>query len=164
MEIKQMKELMAAMARCGTTEFELKKGDFELRLKRLDGSISQKPGSFDDLDENGGRFAHQPPVANAPLPRGSDMTPAHAQQQARDEVQGNFITSPMVGTYYSSPSPEAPAFVKVGDKIDKGDVICIVEAMKVMNEIKAQSSGIVADVLLESGTPVEFGTKLFRIE
>jgi acetyl-CoA carboxylase biotin carboxyl carrier protein len=164
MEIKQMKELMAAMARCGTTEFELKKGDFELRLKRLDGSITQRPGSLDDLDESSSRFAHQLPVANAPLPRGSDMTPAHIQNQGREEAHGNFITSPMVGTFYTSPSPEAPTFVKVGDKIEKGDVICIVEAMKVMNEIKAQSSGIVADILLESGTPVEFGTKLFRIE
>lgn len=162
MEIKQIKELMAAMARCGTTKLQLKKGDFELELERVDGAILQKPVSLDDLDDSGSRFAHQPPGANAPLPRGSDMIPAHSQ--SKEDAVGNFITSPMVGTFYSSPSPEDPAFVKVGEKIEKGDVICIVEAMKVMNEIKAQSAGVLLDILVESGTPVEFGTKLFRVE
>lgn len=162
MEIKQIKELMAAMARCGTTKLQLKKGDFELDLERVDGAILQKPVSLDDLDDSGARFAHQPPLSNAPLPRGSDMSPA--QLQGKEDAVGNFITSPMVGTFYASPSPEDPPFVKVGDKIEKGDVICIVEAMKVMNEIKAQSSGVLLGALVESGTPVEFGTKLFRVE
>jgi acetyl-CoA carboxylase biotin carboxyl carrier protein len=69
----------------------------------------------------------------------------------------------MVGTFYTSPSPDDPAFIKVGDRIDKNSVVCIIEAMKVMNEIKANVAGTIAEVLVESGQPVEFGTKLFRV-
>ena len=69
----------------------------------------------------------------------------------------------MVGTYYASPSPEDPFFVKIGDKVEKNTVVCIIEAMKVMNEVKAGVSGTVSQILIESGHPVEFGTKLFKI-
>lgn len=165
MENKQIKELMAAMARCGTTKLHIKTEEFELDLERKEEVNVQKTMFLDDLDDSNNRFANQPPKSNAPLPKGNDMMPVHPTfQPTKEESAGSFITSPMVGTFYSSPSPEDPPFVKIGEKIEKGDVICIVEAMKVMNEIKAQAAGTLLDVLVESGTPVEFGTKLFRFE
>ncbi len=84
-------------------------------------------------------------------------------ESPKEDVKGVFVTSPMVGTFYTSPSPEDSPFVKVGDKVDKNSVVCIIEAMKVMNEIKANVSGTVAEILVETSQPVEFGTKLFRI-
>ena len=80
------------------------------------------------------------------------------------ESRGFFVTSPMVGTFYSSPAPDHPSYVKIGDAVEEGSVICIIEAMKVMNEVKAGKKGIVKEILVENGHPVEFGSKLFRIE
>ena len=77
--------------------------------------------------------------------------------------EGTFVTSPMVGTFYASAGPDEPPFINVGDKITKDTVVCIVEAMKVMNEVKAGQEGVVAEMLVDSGHPVEFGTKLFKI-
>ena len=81
-----------------------------------------------------------------------------------EESLANFVTSPMVGTFYSAPSPDKPSFVKVGDVVSKGSVICIIEAMKVMNEIKSTVSGVVEAILIDNGHPVEYGTKLFRVK
>lgn len=164
MEIKQIKELMAAMTRCGTTKLQIKDGDFELQLERSNGEMAYQPPSLDELEAHHTRFAHQPPHSNAPLPRSTEKTLTLHSQDDKVQESGTFITSPMVGTYYSSPSPEDPPFLKAGQKIEKGDVVCIVEAMKVMNEIKAQVSGTILEMLVENGSPVEFGTKLFRVE
>lgn len=164
MDNKQIKELMAAMVRCGTTKLHLKKGGFELTLERASGETGPLVGSIEDVDSAQSRFQHHSPRVNAPLPANSAIPPALHAVEVKKEVAGTYITSPMVGTFYSSPSPDDPTFVKPGDKIEKGTVVCIVEAMKVMNEIKAQASGTIVEVLVESGSPVEFGTKLFRIE
>ena len=109
---------------------------------------------------------HDHHSAHFPLPQ----QPAQASSDAKaaapakaEAVEGKFITSPMVGTFYRTPSPEDPPFVKVGDKVDENTVVCIVEAMKVMNEVKAGVSGVVAEICLDNGHPVEFGSKLFRI-
>ena len=91
------------------------------------------------------------------------MTSSISSEHPKEDLNSTYVTSPMVGTFYTSPSPEDPPFVKVGDKIDKNTVVCIIEAMKVMNEIKANVTGTVAEVLVETGQPVEFGSKLFRI-
>lgn len=92
-----------------------------------------------------------------------EVHPAQHKTEAPLEVAGTYVTSPMVGTYYASPSPEDAHFVKVGDKVEKHTVVCIIEAMKVMNEVKSGHAGTVAEILVENGQPVEFGTKLFRI-
>ena len=92
----------------------------------------------------------------APLSPRSDMGNRNASV--------DYITSPMVGTFYGAPSPDDPPFVKPGDEFDKQDVVCIIEAMKVMNEVKASKSGRIIQVLVENGQPVEFGTKLFEIQ
>ena len=101
------------------------------------------------------------PMPAMPAPAGN--APAAAAKPV-EEAKGNFITSPIVGTFYSSPAPEKPAYVKVGDSVNSGDVVCIIESMKLMNEINSEFSGKVAEILVNNGEPVEFGQKLMRIE
>jgi acetyl-CoA carboxylase biotin carboxyl carrier protein len=96
-------------------------------------------------------FVSSPPAPTEPAP------------SPKQEAIGAFVTSPMVGTLYLAPSPDQPPFVKVGERVSKETVVCIVEAMKVMNEVKAGIEGTVAEVLVQSGHPIEFGSKLFRI-
>lgn len=154
---------MAAMERTGTKKLMLKNNSYELQLER-DSNSSPSYSGVEDLTDASSihtqvRLNRQP---NVSLPRTADMSQAIAPQEEA-EKPGVFITSPMVGTFYAAPSPEDPSFVKVGDQVDKGTVVCIIEAMKVMNEIKANVTGVIAEVLVESGHPVEFGTKLFRV-
>jgi acetyl-CoA carboxylase biotin carboxyl carrier protein len=102
------------------------------------------------------------PVAEAPRPRPS--APTRAPMEAAEKKGGHVITSPFVGTFYRSPAPDQPAFVEVGATVKKGGVLCIIEAMKLMNEIESEVAGKVAEVLAQNGQPVEFGQPLFRIE
>lgn len=102
-----------------------------------------------------------PAVPGAPAP--AQSAPA-ADPAAEAAVSGNIITSPIVGTFYASPSPEKPAFVKVGDTVNTGDVVCIIESMKLMNEINSEFSGRVAEIYAKDGQAVEYGQKLMRIE
>lgn len=146
MDLKQIEKLMAAMGRHGVRSLALRQDDFEIELEK-----EGEPG-----------YAAQPmaqpmaaPAAAAPMPSAAPAAPA--------EQGGKAITSPMVGTFYSAPSPDDPPFVKVGDNVSADTVVCIVEAMKVMNEVKAGVSGTITEVLHKNGDPVEFGTKLFRI-
>lgn len=160
MDLKQIKELMQAMGRAGIRHLELKQGGFELKMDYGDKQDYvferlplESPPSRSEL--------RMPPPA--PLPSvGDSQIPAATSVPAAAE--GTFVSSPMVGTFYLSPSPEDAQFVSVGDKVDKNTVLCIIEAMKVMNEVKAGISGIVEEILVENAHPVEFGTKLFRIK
>ncbi|MFK7910167.1 MAG: acetyl-CoA carboxylase biotin carboxyl carrier protein [Akkermansiaceae bacterium] len=106
-------------------------------------------------------------VAQAAMPAAA-AAPAAAAPAAADapaaEPAGNEITAPMVGTFYAAPSPDASAFVKVGDTISEGQTICIIEAMKVMNEIKAETSGTVTAIVAKDGEPVQFGDALYRVQ
>lgn len=163
MELKQIKELMAAMGRTGTKKLAIKKDNFELTLEREEQAGFRYTDSNFESDET---IKQTTPWTRAEqaLSRGSELPAVRvASETPKEGAASQFVTSPMVGTFYSSPSPEDPAFIKVGDKVDKNTVVCIIEAMKVMNEIKANASGIIAEVLVESSQPVEFGTKLFRI-
>ena len=117
-------------------------------------------GSEELLEDQASELSRR---ANIALSRAKESESTLTQALKTPEEKGNFVTSPMVGTFYSSPAPDAPPFAKVGDKIDKNTVVCIIEAMKVMNEVKANVSGTVAEILVDSAHPVEFGTKLFRI-
>ena len=85
------------------------------------------------------------------------------KSSARVDQPGSYVISPMVGTFYQTPAPDQPSFVKVGDRVTEDTVVCIIEAMKVMNEVKAGVKGRVAEVLIENGNPVEFGTKMIRV-
>lgn len=166
MELKQIKELMTAMERTGTTEIGIKKEGFELVLKRADPSevrVVQSALDYEHEDSRRIESGFQRRHAAMTLSGKETQSLASHHEPAPVDSTSVFVTSPMVGTYYSAPSPDESSFVKVGDRIEKNTVVCIVEAMKVMNEVKAGIGGIVAEVLVESGHPVEFGTKLFRI-
>lgn len=165
-ELKQIKELMAAMGRTGTKKLTIKKENFELSIEREDQPGARLDTNFEFSEDK----LKQAPWTRADqaLSRGAEMPaariPSPIQGEApKESASGTFVTSPMVGTFYTSPSPDDPPFIKVGDKVEKHTVVCIIEAMKVMNEIKANVSGVVAEVLLDTGQPVEFGSKLFRI-
>lgn len=168
MELKQIKELMAVMQRTGTKRLSIKREGIELELEREDKSYRVMEPSVDLLDENPLKHEMAMHRANLMLSKGSEIPPAlnntgSDSKAAQVDAPGTYVKSPMVGTFYSSPAADEPSFVKVGDKIDKDTVVCIIEAMKVMNEIKAGVSGTVAEVLVQNGHPVEFGTKLFRV-
>lgn len=105
-----------------------------------------------------------PPVGAIPAAAPAAVTAPSEDTKTEKPEKGNFITSPIIGTFYTSPSPEKPCFVKVGDTVNAGDVVCIIESMKLMNEITSEFSGRVAEVYVNNAESVEFGQKLFRIE
>lgn len=140
MNLEQVKELIAHIENSKISKLTYKKGDFEVHLEK----------------EQGRTVA----VKEVPI---YESAPARKEETAAALPAGNFVTSPMVGTFYDSPSPDQSSFVKVGDRVNENTVVCIIEAMKVMNEVKAGVSGTVAEVLVDSGHPVEFGTRLMRI-
>jgi acetyl-CoA carboxylase biotin carboxyl carrier protein len=105
-------------------------------------------------------FALPTPAATAPVASGA---PAGSGAAADDDAKAHFVTSPFVGTFYRKPNPESPNYVAVHDKVDRGQVLCIVEAMKLMNEIEADVAGTVAAILVDDGAPVEYGQRLFKI-
>lgn len=118
-----------------------------------------------------GKRCPPPMPAAAPIPvmAGAPVaTPAAPAEESAakpaEQVSGNIVTSPIVGTFYASPSPDKPPFVKTGDTVNAGDVVCIIESMKLMNEINSEFSGRVAEIYAKNGEPVEFGQKLMRIE
>jgi acetyl-CoA carboxylase biotin carboxyl carrier protein len=166
-ELKHIKELMAAMGRTGTKRLHIKKEDFELTLEREEqAGVRFIDQNFDLSDDN--IKSMQMNRADQALAKGAEMSAGRVTEQpaagaVKEDANSSFVTSPMVGTYYSSSSPEVHPYVKVGDKVEKTSVVCIIEAMKVMNEIKANIAGTVAEILVENGQPVEFGTKLYRI-
>lgn len=165
-DLKQIKDLMSAMEKAGIKKLTLKeKTGYELHLERQDEHAAPLPHAHP-------AHVHQPMFIPHPTPKMHEMSSfshPHAEDdkgsksKQAEKQEGKCITSPMVGTFYSAPSPDDPSFVKVGDKVQENTLVCIVEAMKVMNEVKAGMSGTIAEIYLENGQPVEFGTKLFRI-
>jgi len=155
---------MVAMGRCGVTELVLEKEGVKLQLKREEKTpVRGLESMMEALEENPMRVDFEKHRSNGVMAAAqNEMLVAQAEKAAQDEI-AVFVTSPMVGTFYHSPSPNDPPFVKVGDRVEKNTVVCIIEAMKVMNEVKAGVSGTVAEVLVENNHPVEFGTKLLRI-
>ncbi|MEX1012165.1 MAG: acetyl-CoA carboxylase biotin carboxyl carrier protein [Waddliaceae bacterium] len=156
MENKQIKDLMTAMSKTGTTRLCIKQKGFELELEQAKEQVVQKFMHSDSISHYPAHPAHHIPASLHP--------PKEDSPKEEEDEEAEYITSPMVGTFYSSPSPEDPSFVQPGDRVEPGTVLCIIEAMKVMNEIKAEKAGIIADILVESGHPVEFGAKLFKVK
>lgn len=163
MDLKQIKELMAAMERAGIKKLTIKqKGGDEVHLERHEETApaSQAPVAFYPPV-----YAH-PPAREPEAPRPHSHKPPHEEPAAaakKEEKPGKFVVAPLVGTFYAAASPDDPHFVKVGDRVEENTVVCIIEAMKVMNEVKAGVSGTIAEVMVDNAHPVEFGTKLFRI-
>lgn len=150
MEIKQIEQLMRAMVRIGMKKLQFKKGNVELYLEKEE---AFSPNQSEKPAENPLRSDFQKHA----------VSPVHELPAINDDEVSVFITSPMVGTFYASASPKDRPYITVGSHVEKNQVVCIVEAMKVMNEIKSQESGTIAEILIENGAPVEFGTKLFRV-
>ncbi len=153
MDLKDIKAIIDLMKKNAISEFEMEKQDFKIRLKR--GLNGGTPVS--SLDE----FPPAVAVA-APTQIPVATTPAAATPPpvATGEVE---IKSPMIGTFYRAPSPEAASYIEVGTDVNADTVVCIIEAMKVMNEIKAEVKGVVTQVLVENAKPVEFGQPLFKV-
>jgi acetyl-CoA carboxylase biotin carboxyl carrier protein len=153
-DLKDIKAIIDLMKKNSVSEFELEKQDFKIRLKR--GANGNVTAAHDDL-----------PVITYNAPQGGGMpavpATAAAAEPAKAASNDLEITSPMIGTFYRSPSPESGAYVEVGSEVDSETVVCIIEAMKVMNEIKAEVKGIVTEVLVDNAKPVEFGQPLFRV-
>ena len=146
------------MKRSELSEFEFEEEGFKIKIKRGSGGqpiITSAPHS-----------AHPFPVA-VPEAAPSSARPAPAVAPVNsggDEAGIAYVKSPMVGTFYRSPSPENPSFVENGSKVEEKSVVCIIEAMKIMNEIQAETKGTVIEVLVENGQPVEYGQRLFKIK
>ena len=160
MDIKEIKGIIDLMRKNGLSEFEYEKDGTKIRIRRgPDGEpqvIASSPGLIPAP-------AVLPVSAGVPLAV-APAAPAPAPAAAPAASTLPSINSPMVGTFYSSPAPDAPPYVEVGTVVNAETVVCIIEAMKVMNEIKAEMSGTIVEVLAESGKPVEFGKPLFRIK
>ncbi len=139
----------------GLSQFQYEKEDFNLKLK--------KGADLDEIQSLLGSLGSAPaPVA--PIAAPAPALAAPAAESAAPEPAGEEISSPMVGTFYRKSSPESPNFVEVGDAVSEGQTLCIIEAMKVMNEIKAEKSGTIAQVCVDDGNSVQFGDALFRLQ
>jgi acetyl-CoA carboxylase biotin carboxyl carrier protein len=151
-ELKDIKAIIDLMKKNSITEFELEEKDSKLRLKRgTNGPVA----AIQNDDAN--------PLLAMPAPSSMLASAASAPAPAPVNTGEIDVKSPMIGTFYRSPSPEAASYVDVGSEVNPDTVVCIIEAMKVMNEIKAEVKGVITQNLLENGKPVEFGQPLFKV-
>jgi acetyl-CoA carboxylase biotin carboxyl carrier protein len=164
-DIPKLKALLSALVEGGVTEFEFEDETVRLRINRGAGrelvvsAAAPYVGSLVPpmtISADGGP-ASVPPLSIASPP----ATPTSAPEE---DPKTFFVTSPFVGTFYRAPSPDAPPFVDVGSRVREGQTLCIVEAMKLMNELEADQAGVIVDCLAENGKPVEFGQKLFKLK
>ncbi|HYC09616.1 MAG TPA: acetyl-CoA carboxylase biotin carboxyl carrier protein [Steroidobacteraceae bacterium] len=157
MDIRKIKKLIELLEESGIAEIEIKEGEEAVRISRL--SAGAPPAQA--LPQVHGAAAPAAPSATPPAPAAIAAAEAAAAKLKSNE---HVITAPMVGTFYASPSPGAKAFVEIGDEIKVGQVLCIIEAMKMMNQIEADRAGRIASVMARNGDPVEFGQPLFVVE
>ncbi len=161
MDLKQIKQIIDLMKRSELTEFAVEEEGFKLKIRRGTNGlpiVTTARGSnppFIPAESNS-----TPPMP-VPAPLASAMSGSPA---AVDEPGVTYVKSPMVGTFYRSPSPESKAFCDVGSKVEENTLVCIIEAMKIMNEIQAETKGVVVEVLVENGQPVEYGQRLFKLK
>ena len=149
MDLRKLKKLIALVQESGISELEVTEGEEKVRIAKHYGTVAAAPQQY---------YAPPPPVAlGAPVASSVNL-------DDEDELpEGHIVKSPMVGTFYRSPSPGADAFVQIGQTVKQGETICIIEAMKLLNEIEADASGVIKAILVENGEPVEFGEPLYVI-
>ncbi len=153
MDLRKLKTLIDLVSESGVAELEITEGDDRVRIVNRNGAAPVQ--------------VHQPVTVAQPMPvpvPAPEATPAPAPAPAAPQQTGTPLASPMVGTFYRAPSPGADPFVKAGDTVKKGQVVCIIEAMKLLNEVEADMDGTIKEVCVENGQPVEFGQPLFIIE
>lgn len=148
MDIRKIKKLLELIETSSVAEIEIHAGEESIRITRVGSTaqvVSQAP----------------PPLIQPPAQASSAAT---VEAEAKEELTGHIVRSPMVGIFYRAPAPGAKPFVEVGQRVNVGDVLCIIEAMKILNQIEADKSGIVTKILVENGEPVEYNQPLFVIE
>jgi len=156
MDIRKVKKLIELLDESGIAEIEITEGEESVRISRhaqgvpMAAPLSMAPAAA--------------PVFAAAAPAAAPAAPAAPAAVAEAEEEGYLVTAPMVGTFYSSSSPGSPPFVQVGDRINAGDTLCIVEAMKMMNQIEAEVTGSIKSIRVQNGDPVEYGQILFVID
>lgn len=153
MDIRKVKKLIELLEESGIAEIEIREGEETVRISRY--------------GQGGSPVMMQAPMMQAPMaaaPAVAAAAPAPAAAAAPAVPAGHTVDSPMVGTFYRAPTPGAKAFVEVGQRVNVGDTLCIIEAMKMLNQIEADKGGVIAAILVENGQPVEFGQPLFVIE
>ncbi|QBQ96655.1 acetyl-CoA carboxylase biotin carboxyl carrier protein [Paraburkholderia pallida] len=155
MDLRKLKTLIDLVSESGISELEVTEGEGKVRIVKNAPPVYVQPGVAQ----------YAAPMAGAPL-----AAPAHAAEAAASPAaaapvvpQGHVVTSPMVGTFYRAPSPGADPFVQVGDTVKEGQTLCIIEAMKLLNEIESDAAGVVKEILVENGQAVEYGQPLFVI-
>jgi acetyl-CoA carboxylase biotin carboxyl carrier protein len=152
MDIRKVKKLIELLEESGIDELEIREGEESVRISRH----SKQPTYAQPM------YAQAPapaPVAAAPVVAAA----AVSEVASAPKLNGHVARSPMVGTFYRTPGPTSPAFVEIGQSVKKGDILCIVEAMKMMNHIEAETSGVIESILVENGQPVEYDQPLFTI-
>ena len=158
MDLKQIKQIIELMKRSELTEFAVEEEGFKLKIRRGTNGlplVSTSRGSNPPFGDAAGGQSNAP-AANA--------TPGGAPSAPKEEAGVAYIKSPMVGTFYRAASPESKPFTDIGAKVVENSVVCIIEAMKIMNEIQAETKGTILEALVENGQPVEYGQRLFKIK
>jgi len=151
MDLRKLKTLIDLVAESGIAELEITEGEGKVRIVKF--SPAAQPVAYAPM-----------PMAQAPAPApGAAPAPAPAEPAAPAAPQGHVVKAPMVGTFYRAPNPGASPFVEVGQSVKEGDPLCIIEAMKLLNEIEADKAGVIKEILVENGEPVEYGQPLFVI-
>ncbi len=156
MDIRKVKKLIELLDESGIAEIEITEGEESVRISRYAQGAPAAPVTT--------HIAAPAPVAAAPAPAPAAPSAPAAAAPAEPEEDGFEVTAPMVGTFYSSSSPGSAPYVQVGDRVNEGDTLCIIEAMKMMNQIEADVSGVVKSIRIQNGEPVEFGQTLFVID
>ena len=154
MDFEDIKSIVELMNKNSISEFEMEKEDFKIKLRR-------GAEGYTATTSEGGPYLLTPPPQ--PLPKQAAAAPPAAETPAPQTDNHSVITSPMIGTFYSAPSPDAATYVEVGTEVDPETVVCIIEAMKVMNEIKAETKGVITEIVAPNAKPVEFGQPLFKV-
>ena len=148
MNVKEIKEMIQLMNENGLTELEMEKDGLKIRLKKGAGGLVEPNIVYE----------------SRPAGNGQSRATETLSKESSAATRGTQVKSPMVGTFYAAPAPDAAPFVQVGSTVEVGQVICVIEAMKLMNEIKSEVRGKVVEVLVHNGDPVEFGQPLFLVE
>lgn len=149
MDLRKLKKLIDLVQESGIAELEVTEGEEKVRIARTNAGSTQ---------------VYMPQASAAPMPAPAAAATVAAEPAAQAEPAGHTLKAPMVGTFYRSPSPGSPAFVEIGQAVTKGQTLCIIEAMKLLNEIESDMAGTVKAILVENGQPVEYGQPLFVIE
>ena len=155
---QELRELLGTISQTDITELVLKNDDFELTVRKEKGVIA-----VPQVTTVSPQIVETVPATPATMPVTAPATPEAPSAPAVDDKKWVDITSPMVGTFYAAPAPDEDPFTSVGDRINKGDTVCIIEAMKLMNEIEAEVTGQIMEIAVQNGEPVEFGQVLMRV-